>query len=170
MAGGSITLSNANENTVYCKKCKTKLVSRLKCKKCASYYHPSCARQLPNMVFNNDDTITCCESQKNGEQEDIISNTTLIEAITTGDKVDVNIFVYILEQKDQIIKTLKEEITLLNEIYLMAMTGNKNLSKAEEPVEKKKDKKQPLIPAVEIAEYKQILTDTNFVIFDFIHL
>jgi lipopolysaccharide export LptBFGC system permease protein LptF len=112
--------------------------------------------------------LPAANPKKNGEQEDIISNTTLIEAITTGDKVDVNIFVYILEQKDQIIKTLKEEITLLNDkIYLMAMTGNKNLSKAEEPVEKKKDKKQPV---VKIAEYKQILTDTNFVIFDFIHL
>lgn len=107
-----------------CKKCKSNLVDGIKCKNCRNHYHLSCAKLCNSIKFINNDTIICCEP--------VDVDTAFFDAMenlsTEDKKVDINIFNYIIKQKDIIIDELREKIKILNDQLVL----NEKLGATEE--------------------------------------
>lgn len=99
-----------------CKKCKRNLLNGCKCINCYNYYHLSCARNCNAVKFIDSDTVTCCNEIPNNDDEDETDTAFLdaLENINTDKKVNIEIFNYIIKQKNTIINQLKERIKLLN--------------------------------------------------------
>lgn len=103
---------------VYCKKCKSKVVSYVKCVSCDSCYHPSCAKQLKYQVVDKL-LVKCCDKSDDAEWTDS-SDIGFFDAIenlasSADNKVDMHIFKYVIKQKDLLIFELRDKIKLLND-------------------------------------------------------
>lgn len=99
--------SKDDPNLQLCKKCNVKVASGIKCVKCESYFHPSCAKRCAYVKIV-DEVLTCCvrtnEIQTLDDNDDNL------------DQEEVpKIFKYILRQKDTIIMELREKIQILKE-------------------------------------------------------
>lgn len=103
-------------NDVFCKKCRNKVVSFVKCVTCDSCYHPSCAKNL-KFVQIDKFLIRCCEENLNDNFNDDEHFFDAMEKLASAsdNKVDIHIFKYILRQKDCLIFELRDKIKSLNE-------------------------------------------------------
>ncbi|KAK5646911.1 hypothetical protein RI129_005375 [Pyrocoelia pectoralis] len=109
MAGGA-SCSNA---PVLCRKCKSKVVTGIKCSKCDNLYHLSCAKLTKTVKFINDNEITCCDDNNVSEVDKDFFDA-LNKIAGEDGKIDVRIFNYIVRQKDTIISELKNQINYLS--------------------------------------------------------
>lgn len=103
-------------SAVYCGKCKTKVVSYVKCVSCEGCYHPSCAKNL-KFEFYDKFSIKCCENvEATSPHEDESDNNFFdaIEELHPNNNVDIRIFKYIIKQKDNLIAELRSQIKILN--------------------------------------------------------
>ncbi|KAJ8948139.1 hypothetical protein NQ317_000182 [Molorchus minor] len=126
MAGGhssSVGLST-------CKRCKSNVVNAIKCRNCENSYHLSCAKLCTNVKFSDSGEIICCEIL-NPESDNGFFDA-LDELSSTGKKVDMPIFSYIIKQKDLIIQELREKIDLLHKHIDMLNIINQHKSNSEE--------------------------------------
>lgn len=103
---------------VFCKKCRNKVVSYVKCATCDSCYHPSCAKSL-KMVQIDKFFVKCCEENLNVSFNEI-TDKHFFDAMenlasASNNKIDIHIFKYILKQKDCLIFELRDKIKSLNE-------------------------------------------------------
>ncbi|KAJ4430573.1 hypothetical protein ANN_19161 [Periplaneta americana] len=108
---------NNSSSTVYCKRCKAKLVNGLKCSDCENSYHRSCAKSINSIQFIDEETIKCCKKSEACETVSILEHSSensvdidedfrnaLSELSDSDNKIDVRIFNYMIKQKDEIIK------------------------------------------------------------------
>ena len=93
-----------------CKRCKAKPVNGLKCQNCASLFHVSCAK-LMKLKIINDNTVICCETDLKSNEEPIAVDD--VSEILNINIVDVEVFRYILKQKNALINELKDKINIL---------------------------------------------------------
>lgn len=97
-----------------CKRCNKNVVSALKCEICHNLYHVSCAKLTNNVKFVNDTKIICCEETLCQNDSDGIFFDAKEMLVNVDNKVDLQLFNYIIRQKDIIIQELRDKITLLN--------------------------------------------------------
>ncbi|CAG9818889.1 unnamed protein product [Phaedon cochleariae] len=122
MASSSSVVADVSlKSNKICKRCNKKFVNGVTCINCKSYYHSRCAdsicRENDEVILISDDNIMCC-SELNTDQKNIDSDQDqaffdAIENLSTDNKIDINIFTYILKQKDLIISGLRKQIQIL---------------------------------------------------------
>lgn len=109
MSNGTDVSSNAH----VCKRCKSKLITGIKCKNCGSVFHPSCAKISPNVKYSNDKNyVICCEITDNVEADTAFYDA-MDELAAVDKKVETHIYPYIIKQKDILIKELNEKVNIL---------------------------------------------------------
>lgn len=115
-----------NEN-VLCKRCSKIATNRvIKCVKCASVYHISCAQQARGVEYTDDEKIICCGDvtseavKKKEEFWDALSE------LSTDNKTDIRVFQYIVKQKDNLIDKLYNKISLLED-RISVLEGSRKL-------------------------------------------
>ncbi|KAG5900427.1 hypothetical protein JTB14_029313 [Gonioctena quinquepunctata] len=106
--------TSGSSTSSLCKKCKENVVSGLKCLICESFFHPSCGR-LKHVKTVSDNFIICCGKNEECVDVDSAFFDAIEELSDTSIKIDINIFHYIVKQKDAIITQLYDEIKLLDE-------------------------------------------------------
>lgn len=104
-----------------CKRCKRKVVNGVKCIDCESYFHNSCASFITNIKILDANTVKCCDVEEDNDCDEVFSN--MLKGITDNEgKIDINIFKYIIRQKDCIIAELREKVKLLTQhVELLTM-------------------------------------------------
>ncbi|KAJ4444641.1 hypothetical protein ANN_06437 [Periplaneta americana] len=103
-----------------CKRCKRKVVNGVKCIDCESYFHNSCASFITNIKILDANTVKCCDMEEDNDCDEVFSN--MLKGITDEGKIDINIFKYIIRQKDCIIAELREKVKLLTQhVELLTM-------------------------------------------------
>lgn len=110
MVGGSSSASSGPS----CKRCKAKVVNGIKCLDCENQYHISCAKILNGVKFVDDNTISCCISENNKE-DDMTFFEAISEVAGPEKRIDIRIFNYIVKQKDAIIVELRDKVAMLND-------------------------------------------------------
>lgn len=116
-----------------CKKCKKVAQSGLKCISCGAISHNSCVANLKNVKVIDDKSIICCELLlESVNKHDALGSA---PSTTTSNGSEVLYLKEIIKQKDIIIKnqsdlvsSLKDQITLLNELLKLRNHDNKNNS------------------------------------------
>lgn len=109
-----------------CKKCKSKVVNGWKCIHCESVFHSSCGKRK-NVKIVSDNLIICCEKS---EAECVVPDVDsaffdAIEEISGNDKkINIEIFNYLIKQKDLIINGLNDKIKLLNQQIDLILSNN----------------------------------------------
>lgn len=103
-------MSSAGSSLNLCKRCNKNVVNALKCENCLSLYHTSCAKLTNNVKFLCDNKIVCCEVVMDSEADFFDAK----EVFSQSDKVDKQIYNYIIYQKDIIIQELRDKINILN--------------------------------------------------------
>ncbi|KAJ4447521.1 hypothetical protein ANN_09528 [Periplaneta americana] len=97
-----------------CKRCKRKVVNGVKCIDCESYFHNSCASFITNIKILDANTVKCRDVEEDNDCDEVFSN--MLKGITDNEgKIDINIFKYIIRQKDCIIAELREKVKLLTQ-------------------------------------------------------
>lgn len=112
-----------------CKKCKRIPNNGLKCVKCGSESHPGCLKCYENIIYNEDNTVICCESilaeNKSVNRNDLETTGGELPYPLSTDPKEIEIYYLkqLLKQKDDLIEnlndkilTLKDHISLLHEI------------------------------------------------------
>lgn len=105
---------NENENSRSCKRCKSKLVSGLKCVDCENYLHLSCAKLMNGVKIIDDSTVKCCAGLKTKDEIEM-DYEALFEAADINGKIDMGLIKLFLKQKDSVIFELKSEVNILKE-------------------------------------------------------
>lgn len=84
------------------------------CDKYENMFHQSCAKLAKGVLVISDSQINCCAiKDSEPDPDDALLNA--LECVTVSSKVDVNIFAYIIKQKDMLISELQDKIKLLND-------------------------------------------------------
>lgn len=114
MASGTRTSESGD---FYCNKCKSKVVASVKCVTCGSCYHPSCAKHSKFQIVDKQ-LVKCCVKIADGVADDA-SDTGFFDAMDNiasemENKIDIQIFKYIIKQKDMLIFELRDKIKSLN--------------------------------------------------------
>ncbi|CAG9813477.1 unnamed protein product [Phaedon cochleariae] len=109
-----------------CNKCKKNLVKGVKCTLCENNFHTSCARNI-NVKFLNEDMVICCPSEKVSCDNDQAFFDAMENLAGESKVVDLNIFNYIVKQKDEIIQELRDKIDLMQE-QIVLLKGMTNVS------------------------------------------
>lgn len=126
---------NTSSISVLCKKCKSKVNTGLKCIKCDSYFHPSCAK-LKNVKIIDNLSVNCCES------DDLNIDNAFFLAMRNlwneDKKVDISIFQYIVKQKDMVIDELKDKIRILNNQIELLQTINNSVTSVSNVISEQK--------------------------------
>lgn len=118
MPGGTGT-SNGTTVSFLCKRCRSKVVTGIKCINCECLFHNRCAKLTNNVEFIDDDTIKCCE--KIESDCDLVNDSddnffdALKELTDENNKIDIRIFKYVVKQKDELIKELQERAKVLTQ-------------------------------------------------------
>lgn len=109
-----------------CRKCKIVAMSGPKCCRCDTVTHNGCVKYLKNVIHINSGEIVCCANEDLTSNEAVTNTINGVEADhMRGKKVDGDLFPYIIQQKDILIKELYDKIHLLhNQIELL----NENIS------------------------------------------
>ncbi|XP_072401867.1 uncharacterized protein [Diabrotica undecimpunctata] len=140
----------------YCKKCKKTVVNGVKCINCDASIHVSCARKSNNVKFINDELIECCLPVK---PEDQIFLEAMDNLITDDKVIDINIFKYIIRQKDTLIKELYGKIDLMSQHIdlLKQLNSQKNVVENQEQLihQNKVINKDTLMDSVETKSVRQ---------------
>ena len=109
-------MASNSGSSLSCKKCKAKVVNGWKCIICGCYFHSSCGK-LRNVKVVDDNLINCCEKSSDSASPD--GDAAFFDAMDEisgpNRKINVNIFNYIVKQKDMIIHELRDKISLLNQ-------------------------------------------------------
>ena len=136
MVGGTA----GTTGSVFCRRCKAKVVSGLKCNICDNYFHNSCAK-LSNVKIIDDYSIQCCGeettllpdngsdipkenfSDYNNQSDNEIERefyAALQDISNLDTKLDIRIIKYIIHQKDCVIRELHGKINILmDEVNLL---------------------------------------------------
>lgn len=124
MAGGT---SDSSSSAAY-KRCKkTNLTNAVKCENCANIFHYGCVKYYPNVKYNS--------SKPEGAKSDIF-----------WDAVNVKMFHYIVQQKDELINQLRETISLLQEhIQLFKKSGDSDKLNSPQKTQKQIKSKSQLV-------------------------
>lgn len=133
--------------TAHCKRCKLKVSSGYKCKKCASSFHERCAIKN-NVILNDKNDVLCCESNNKIIMAGSDEFLDVLESIDETQKVDYKVLKYIIRQKDIIIQELRDKIILLDEKILLlnkidALQENKQKPKFAMSMKKVEVKSSP---------------------------
>lgn len=119
-----------------CKRCNRKVINGIKCQKCSSTFHSSCAKLYNNVKQSDDKTfIICCESESVVNSEPDAAFYDALEDLANSDKkVDIHLFSYIIKQKDIIINELREKINLLHkQIEIMNIYSDIKSEREQKP-------------------------------------
>lgn len=116
--------SGSNSSSI-CKRCKSNVISGIKCKLCENSMHLSCAKLLNGVKFVGTNEVLCCDNVS-PDESDLSFFDAMEDLSGTSKKVDIRIFNYIIKQKDAIIKELREKIDLIN-IQLKLMENKPNI-------------------------------------------
>ncbi|KAJ4433587.1 hypothetical protein ANN_15897 [Periplaneta americana] len=97
------------------------MVNGVKCMDCESYFHNSCASFITNIKILDANTVKCCDVEEDNDYDEVFPN--MLKGITDNEgKIDINIFKYIIRQKDCIIAELREKVKLLTQhVELLTM-------------------------------------------------
>ncbi len=110
MAGGE----SISATSLFCRKCKNKVVTAVKCVNCDSAYHQSCAKLINNIKLLDSAKLICCERIPIVDDDAAFFDA--VEQLSGPEKkVDLSIFTYILKQKDHVIAELRDQVKLLND-------------------------------------------------------
>ncbi|CAH1099999.1 unnamed protein product [Psylliodes chrysocephalus] len=106
--------SNGTPNNSHCKKYKSKVILGIKCINCDNCFHPNCAK-MKNLKVVDDNLVIYCEKV---DQNIVESDTAFFDALEVfacdDNKVDINFVRYIVNQKDELIKEMRNKINILN--------------------------------------------------------
>uniref|UniRef100_V5GZG9 Uncharacterized protein n=1 Tax=Anoplophora glabripennis TaxID=217634 RepID=V5GZG9_ANOGL len=99
---------------VFCKRCgKNAVKNCLTCEKCNSSFHQSCARLWKGLKVTSDCTINCCTDDTNDPITEQFCDA--MENVSANGKIDIAIFIYIIKQKDDLVRELQDKNRMLNE-------------------------------------------------------
>lgn len=136
MAEKEISISAAPYKN--CNYCSSKVLNGLQCEKCNLFFHPSCAKRVKGAKIIGSKLI-CCDNQiKTLEPTDC--DLTLGESIQNSVNNNERFYLNcIIEQKDIIIKELREKISLLyDKIDLLNQINYNEPKKVEQKTQKTK--------------------------------
>lgn len=131
-----------------CKRCKNNVLNGLKCINCSALFHQSCAKLVNNIKYTNDSekSVICCgEQMSDGSGNMEVTDVAFYDAI--GDinvnSINNHMLVYILKQKDLIIRELRDKIDLLSQqINLLNKIKEIDKTKENDKIKEKDRKKQ----------------------------
>ncbi|KAG5883766.1 hypothetical protein JTB14_027308 [Gonioctena quinquepunctata] len=120
---------------VSCKYCSNKVKSGIKCIKCSSVAHPSCAKRLKNIIFRDDGMICCQENVNevhNLNAEESLDLSFNEEQISFDEplKKEIMYLKTLLKHKNYIIQGLKEKTQFLQEKYEQALSSSTSKDEA----------------------------------------
>ena len=99
---------------ILCKRCGKNIAKNfLKCEKCKSMFHQSCARVSKGVKVVSDSLINCCGTEIYDSNNEAFFDA--VESVSVDNKIDIHIFSYIIRQKDVIIDELQDKIRVLND-------------------------------------------------------
>ena len=132
--------SSGTSNFSVCKKCKSKVVTAIKCVNCSNVYHSSCAKLVPSVrhVDVENKILVCCDAVALSADEDDAFFDAVNAIAGQEKKIDVAIFNYIVKQKDILINELREQIRALRESD-GAKKGDNNIDNQGAPALEKRD-------------------------------
>lgn len=101
---------------IICRTCKRKVVSFVKCVNCDSYYHSGCAKKLKLPRIGEKLTKCCTNSDFEDDKTDGFFEALENLSTSSDNKIDINIFKYVIRQKNVLINELNDKIKLLNQM------------------------------------------------------
>lgn len=117
MAPPELDAGESNSKSKICKKCKNTVVNDQKCIVCNSSFHRSCAKNSSSVKIIDTEKVLCCDdlTLTNGSELDgsEIQFTDTLKNLSTDGKIDINIFNYIVMQKNALIRQLLETVEIL---------------------------------------------------------
>ncbi|KAJ3664787.1 hypothetical protein Zmor_000330 [Zophobas morio] len=121
--------SQSGTSAQICRKCKSKVVSALKCISCDNVYHLSCAKGVSYVKILDSKSLVCCDKVKMPPV--VCEDSEFFEAMEQMSgpekKVDIAVFNYIIKQKDEIIKELRDRVKTQSEMIDILIKSSNNL-------------------------------------------